>query len=93
MFSLSPLSTFTFSHHINLNQLALKQSKERALKREEKQKMLLDNFKSSYAVARPRSCRNRRPISYTFGMMDFQLQPVSLLLFGQNFWCHLAFEV
>lgn len=48
----------------------IKKSKERALKREEKQKMLLDNFKSSYAVARPRSCRNRRPISYTFEEYD-----------------------
>ncbi|KAF8034625.1 hypothetical protein BT93_C0819 [Corymbia citriodora subsp. variegata] len=48
----------------------IKKSKERALKRKERQKMLLTNWKSSYAVARSRSCRSRRPISYTFEEYD-----------------------
>ncbi|XP_030464752.1 DDT domain-containing protein DDR4 [Syzygium oleosum] len=48
----------------------IEKNKERALKRKERQKMLLNNCKSSYAVAGSRSCRSRRPISYTFEEYD-----------------------
>ncbi|XP_030548783.1 DDT domain-containing protein DDR4 isoform X2 [Rhodamnia argentea] len=48
----------------------IKKNKERALKRKERQKMLLSNCKRFYPVAGSRSCRSRRPISYTFEEYD-----------------------
>ncbi|XP_044463470.1 DDT domain-containing protein DDR4-like [Mangifera indica] len=45
--------------------------KERSLKRKQRQEMLLLNgFRNSFAVGMTRSCRSRRPISYTFDDYD-----------------------
>ncbi|KAJ4708004.1 DDT domain-containing protein DDR4-like [Melia azedarach] len=45
--------------------------KQRSLKRKQREEMLLLNgFGNSYAVGLTRSCRSRRPISYTFDEYD-----------------------
>ncbi|KAM7259114.1 hypothetical protein ACFE04_014855 [Oxalis oulophora] len=43
--------------------------KERALKRKQREEELL-NYRNSYNVGVPRSCRSRRPINYTFDDYD-----------------------
>ncbi|XVF48483.1 hypothetical protein PTKIN_Ptkin03bG0194000 [Pterospermum kingtungense] len=44
--------------------------KERVLKKKKRQEMLLNDFRSSYGAGITRSCRSRRPISYTFEEYD-----------------------
>ncbi|PPD79601.1 hypothetical protein GOBAR_DD23465 [Gossypium barbadense] len=44
--------------------------KERALKRKERQEMLLNDLRNSSGTEITRSCRNRRPVSYTFDEYD-----------------------
>ncbi|XWS72585.1 hypothetical protein CRYUN_Cryun02cG0052500 [Craigia yunnanensis] len=44
--------------------------KERALKQRKRQEMLLNGLRSSCDAGITRSCRNRRPISYTFDEYD-----------------------
>ncbi|KAA3489965.1 DDT domain-containing protein DDR4-like [Gossypium australe] len=74
--------------------------KERALKRKERQEILLNDLRNSSGIEITRSCRNRRPVSYTFGMMEtsflqllqsddpFSYKPVkiALSLFGHAFY-------
>ncbi|RVW53998.1 DDT domain-containing protein DDR4 [Vitis vinifera] len=48
----------------------LQKKKERALKRKRRQEMLLNDSQNSYRVESTRSCRNRRPVSYTFDEYD-----------------------
>ncbi|KAK5830162.1 DDT domain-containing protein DDR4 [Gossypium arboreum] len=44
--------------------------KDRALKRKERQEMLLNDLRNSSGTEITRSCRNRRPVSYTFDEYD-----------------------
>ncbi|XP_039024166.1 DDT domain-containing protein DDR4-like isoform X1 [Hibiscus syriacus] len=44
--------------------------KERALNRKKRQEMLLSSFRSSSCAGITRTCRNRRPVSYTFDEYD-----------------------
>ncbi|XVE71082.1 hypothetical protein DITRI_Ditri10aG0121600 [Diplodiscus trichospermus] len=44
--------------------------KERALKQKKRQEMLLNGLRSSYGAGITRSCRTRKPISYTFDEYD-----------------------
>ncbi|OUZ99916.1 hypothetical protein BVC80_9069g24 [Macleaya cordata] len=48
----------------------LQKKKERALKRQQKQTMLLGGFLNSHRIGDTRSQRNRRPVSYTFDEYD-----------------------
>ncbi|KAL4332420.1 hypothetical protein GQ457_07G038300 [Hibiscus cannabinus] len=44
--------------------------KERALNRKKRQEMLLTSLRSSSGIGITRTCRNRRPVSYTFDEYD-----------------------
>ncbi|KAK9273776.1 hypothetical protein L1049_018586 [Liquidambar formosana] len=48
----------------------LHKKKERALQRQQRQEMLLNGYHNSYAAGITRSCRNRKPVSYTFEDFD-----------------------
>ncbi|KAE8056457.1 hypothetical protein FH972_013230 [Carpinus fangiana] len=48
----------------------LKKNKEMTLKRKQRQEMLLNNFWNPHGTGITRSCRTRRPISYTFDEYD-----------------------
>ncbi|XP_041022803.1 DDT domain-containing protein DDR4 isoform X2 [Juglans microcarpa x Juglans regia] len=48
----------------------LQKNKERALKRKQRQDMLLNSFSNPHVTGITRSCRTRNPISYTFDEYD-----------------------
>ncbi|KAF5461494.1 hypothetical protein F2P56_017586 [Juglans regia] len=48
----------------------LQKNKERALKRKQRQDMLLNSFSTPHVAGMTRSCRTRNPISYTFDEYD-----------------------
>ncbi|KAJ1420162.1 hypothetical protein SESBI_14602 [Sesbania bispinosa] len=48
----------------------LHKKRERALKRKQREDMHLKDFRNSYSSGNTRSCRTRRPISYTFEAYD-----------------------
>lgn len=48
----------------------LQKKKERALKQKERQERHLNNLRNSCGAGTTRSCRNRRPVSYTFDEYD-----------------------
>ncbi|MQL89492.1 hypothetical protein Taro_022065, partial [Colocasia esculenta] len=48
----------------------LEKKKERALKRRQREAMLLNGFRNYNIVGSRRSCRDRRPVSYTFDDYD-----------------------
>lgn len=56
------------SFMLNLSVCYFQQKKERALKRQKREGMLLNDSQNYCRVESTRSCRNRRPVSYTFGM-------------------------
>uniref|UniRef100_A0A2N9I4I1 Uncharacterized protein n=1 Tax=Fagus sylvatica TaxID=28930 RepID=A0A2N9I4I1_FAGSY len=47
----------------------LQKNKDRALKQKQRQEMLLNYFTKPLAAGITRSCRTRRPVSYTFGTL------------------------
>ncbi|RDX62484.1 DDT domain-containing protein DDR4, partial [Mucuna pruriens] len=48
----------------------LRKKKERAIKQKQRQDLRLKDFQNSYCSGNTRSCRTRRPISYTFEAYD-----------------------
>lgn len=48
----------------------LQKNKERALKQKQRKALLLSNFANPYGAGITRTCRTRRPISYTFDEYD-----------------------
>uniref|UniRef100_A0A1D1XRK5 Remodeling and spacing factor 1 n=1 Tax=Anthurium amnicola TaxID=1678845 RepID=A0A1D1XRK5_9ARAE len=48
----------------------LEKKKEKALKRRQRQAMLLDGFKNCNLTRNRRACRDRKPVSYTFDEFD-----------------------
>lgn len=84
---------------VNFYLLIIFQKKERALKRQQRRAMLLEGFHNALRTENGRSRRNRKPVSYTFGMCRSFFHIIHLHdwipvmgcneLFGQmpsNFW-------
>lgn len=60
-------SLFFLFHHHKMNYCYLKQRKERLLKKQHREVLLLDNFISLDGFGPGRARRDRKPVSYTFG--------------------------
>lgn len=57
------------------------QKKERALKRQQRQAMLLEGFRNAVRIENGRSRRDRKPVNYTFGMCH-----LFIYLIGYPLW-------
>lgn len=57
------------------------QRKEKLLKKQHRQALLLDNFLSVDGLAPGRSLRDRKPVTYTFGENNLSILCIYIIMF------------